>query len=333
MRLICSLMATGILLGLSAHGASAAAFDGKWLADLPAEGKCNYTGTMVVIVAGHDVSGHVQNGISTQGNLTGKIDDSGDGDFTVNGRYHGTFKFHSDHFEASWDNGNCDRHAQGDRALDDSQKAAVANDRKQHQAVYASLVARAKAGDNKLDYNQLRAEAVYAEGWNFYDKTSGLLQQANVAAKGKDCATALEKTEEVIKIDFTNDAAHDLRSDCLKQTGDRAQASIEAGIAKGLIHSLMDSGDGRTEKTAYVVGSQREEMDVLANRHIQIRARQTELRGADGRYYDVIQGIAVTSDGHIIDATVHDVYFDISGFVAGRASLRAVVETAQAAIH
>jgi hypothetical protein len=333
MRLICSLMTTGVLLALSARGAAAATFDGKWLADLPAQGKCNYTGTMTVLVSGHDVSGHVANGSPTQGNLSGKVDDTGDGVFTVNGRYQGTLKFHPDHFEASWNNGNCDRHAQGDRAPDDNQKAATANDRKQHQAVYASLISQARAGDNKLDYNQMRAEAVYAETWDFYDKTSGLLEQANVSAKGKDCATALEKVDQVIKIDFTNDAAHALRSDCLKQTGDKAQAAVEAAIARGLIHSLMDSGDGKTERTAYVVGSQREEMDVLANRHIQLRARQTELRGADGRYYDVIKGISVTSDGHVVDATVRDVYFDISGFVAGRASRRAVVETAQAAIH
>ncbi len=52
----------------------------------------------------------------------------------------------------------------------------------------------------------------------------------------------------------------------------------------------MDSGNGGAEKTAYVVSTLREEMDVLANRHIQIKTRQTEVRGADGRYFDVIQG-------------------------------------------
>jgi hypothetical protein len=332
MRLIGGLMATGILLSLSARGASAASFDGKWIADLPAQGNCRSTATMTMIVAGHDLSGRVVNN-GAPGNFIGKVDEDGDATFTVNNQYQGTMKFRAGHFEATWANNACTRHAQGDRAPDDSQTAAQAADRKRHQDLYADLVIRAKRGD-KIDYNQLRAEAVYAEGWDFYEsRSASVLQQADVEAKGKDCAGALDKLEQAIKMDFTDGAAHDLRADCLRQTGDRAQAQTEAAIAKGLIHSLMDSGDGRAEKTAYVVSSQREEMDVLANRNIRLKTRQTELRGADGRYYDVVQGITVSKDGMLLDATLKSVYFDITGFVAGRASRRAVVETAQANLH
>ena len=78
-------------------------------------------------------------------------------------------------------------------------------------------------------------------------KTAALLDQAVAASKGKDCATALEKLDEILKLDFTIDAAHALRSDCLAATGQASASKIESDIADGLIHSLMDSGDGTPE--------------------------------------------------------------------------------------
>lgn len=323
--------AAAALIGLPATGVHAETFDGKWMADIPAQGACRGTATMTVIVAGHDLAIHVQN-VGSPGNFTGTVDDNGVGTFS-SGRTQGSITFSGGHFEAQWYNATCQRHAQGDRALDDGQKSAATADRKRHQDVYADLVKRAEAGE-KVDYTQLRAEAVYAPDWDFYDtKTAPLLQQADASAKGKDCPAALPKLDLVIKMDFINDAAHDVRADCLKQTGVRDKAAVERKIADGLIHSLMDSGDGKTERSAYVVSTQREEQDVLANRHIRLRTRQSEVRGSDGRYYDVIQGITITNDGLVLDVTPHTYYFDISSFVGGRASKRAAVETIAATIR
>jgi hypothetical protein len=346
------LLTTGLCLGLDMHHAQAAAFDGKWVADIPAQGRCNYTGTMTLVVAGHDLSGHAVNGGGGQGRFAGTIDDNGNGTFLANERDPGTITFTGEHFDATWNNGNCDRHASGDRAPDETQRAALAAARKQHQDAYAELVRRAEAGDKTVDYTVLRTESVYAQDWDFYDtKARGLLDQANAAAKGKDCPTAMAKLAQIIKLDFTMDSAHALKSDCLKQAGDHDKARIESDIANGLIHSLMDStgGDhgliqtlsgsgGSTEQNAYVVSSLREEMDVLANRHIQLKTRQTEIRGSNGRYYDLIHGVSITNGigprgGDTIDVSTKAVYFDITSFVTGRISHRAMVETVTAAIR
>lgn len=66
-------------------------------------------------------------------------------------------------------------------------------------------------------------------------------------------------------------------------------------------------------------------MDVLANRHIQLKTRQTELRGADVRYFDLVTGLSIGSG-----VSVRAVYFDITNFVTGRESRRAMVQTASA---
>ena len=84
----------------------------------------------------------------------------------------------------------------------------------------------------------------------------------------------------------------------------------------------------------------REELDALANRHIQFRTRDTEIRGSNGHYYDRVQGIAIRSGytaGSILpdNTTVatHTVYFDVGAFVAGRQSRNAAVSQAAATIH
>lgn len=324
-------MTFALAIGLLASSpVRAAPADGRWIAEIPAQGRCNYTGTMAMVVADGTISGHVSNGGATQGNFTGTVDANGAGSFLVNGRYRGVMTFTGDRFDATWNNGQCDRHAQGDRAATADQQAAEANLRKQRQADYADLVRRAEAGDRTVDYTALRREAVYAEHWDFYDPQglNGLLQQGAAAAKGKDCIAALEKADAVIRLDFTIDAAHALKAECLRKTGERDRAEVEDDIARGLIHSLMDSGHGDTEHNAYVVNSLREEMDVLANRHIQLKARQTELRGSDGRYYDLVTGLSIGAG-----VSVKTVYFDITNFVTGRASRRAMAQTAAMAMR
>ena len=332
MRKVSGLIALGLGLGWGLPPAHAAGFDGKWVAEIPAQNNCNAISSMTLLVSGADISGEVINP-GNQHHLTGKLQPDGSATFSVEGKWFGTMSFRDDYFEATWNNGACDRHAAGDRALNEQQRAQAVADRKRHQAAYAELIGRANAGDKTVDYTVLRMESVYAKDWEFYDgKARGLLDQANAAVKGKDCVGAMGKLDQVLKLDFTMDSAHALRSDCLKEAGERDKARIESDIARGLIHSLMDSGHGDSEKNAYVVTTAREEMDVLANRHIQLKTRETEIRGSDGRYFELAHGISIQS-GAGLDVRTRDVYFDVSSFVNGRASRRAAEETAVATIQ
>ena len=345
MRTLAGLIGLSLCLGLAPQTASAAGFDGHWVADIPAQGRCTSTATMNLVVAGDTISGVVQNP-STQPSLTGKLEADGTATFVVDRRYSGTMMFRGDHFEATWNNGSCDRHAEGDRAPDAAQQEAAAAERRRRQDAYANLIRRAEAGA-AVDYGQLRAESVYAKDWEFYDnKASGLLDQANALVKGKDCVQALAILDRVIKLDFTMDSAHALRADCLRQTGEADKARVEDAIAKGLIHSLMDgfggphgltqtltAAGGSTEDSAYVVSTYREEMDVLANRHIQLKTRQTEIRGSNGRYYDLVHGIAIASGPGSLDVRARDIYFDITSFVTGRASRRAAQQVLAAQLQ
>ena len=337
----------GLGLGLAPAPRAAttsSAFDGRWVAEIPGQdGKCENPSFMSLVVAGTAISGELQAGPNRRA-ISGSLEADGGANFSIDRQWSGTMHFRGDHFEATWNNG-CDRHAAGDRAPDDAQLAAMAAERLKRQDAYNELIRRAEAGD-AIDYTQLRTWSVYARTWDFYDgKARGLLDQANAAYKGKDCAHALEILDQVIKLDFIIDSAHALRADCLRQAGEADKARIEDDIAKGLIHSLMDgwagaraeaaasaASGGDSEETAYVVVTRREEMDVLANRHVQLKTRQTQIRGSNGRYYDLIHGVSIGA-GDPVEAKPRDLYFDITSFVTGRSSRRAIQQVLAAQLQ
>lgn len=312
----------GLMACVLATPAGAATFDGKWLANLPVQNRCNSTATLTLTVLDGTVIGEIRTADGI-GQVSGKVDDEGTATLRIADRYLAAGHFGADHFDVTWSNGTCLRHAEGDRAPDAATQGALAAARRQHQAAYADLVRRAKAGE-KVDYARLRAEYVYDENWDFYgDAAFALQSQADTAAKGKDCPAALAKAAQALAMDFTLILAHRTRADCLD---DRAQSRIESRIADGLEDSVMDSGDGESQKTAYVVSAMHDEARVLGNRHLFERARQSGIRGSDGHYYDVVQ--AASQRGG-----VRTVYFNVDGFVAGRDSKRAMQATAAATIH
>ena len=313
-------------------------FDGKWIAEIPPQEKpCNGTSVLEVVVANGSVIGQVHTpwGYSA---FTGKVDGDGSGPISF-GNDVGMIHFAKDHFEVNWSNTRCgERTALGDRAPSEAQIKTIANQRRQYQETFDSLVQRATAGDAGVDYTALRNAYPFTEQWDpFGNKTASLLREAEAAKIGGDCAVALEKLEVVLKYDFTNDSAHALRADCIGATN-QAEAQIENNIANGLIHSLMESGDGLSEKTAYIVNTMREELDVLANRHIQLKTRHTEVRGSNGHYYDVVDGLSIrtpSNDGQgsgQTEALARTVYFDVGSIVSGRMSRNAAATVASSAI-
>jgi hypothetical protein len=322
-----TLMIAALIFGVSSTSALAAGFDGNWVALIPPQGQCSRTSIMTLTLSGNTFQGQTRNPGSTEV-FSGKIDADGIGTFLVYPRFPGIIKFTADHFDANWNNDACSRHALGDRALTSTEAAAAYAARKRFQASYAELTRKAAEGDKSVDFTALRASYPYTDQWDpFGNKTAALLDQAVAASKGKDCATALDKLDQILKLDFTIDAAHALRSDCLAAMGNASAAKIESDIADGLIHSLMNSGDGNTETSAYIIMTEREEMDVLANRHLVLKIRQTEVRGDHGRFFDEVEGTTAANGG-----AIKTVYFDVSNFVTGRKSRMAAIDTLASAM-
>jgi hypothetical protein len=307
---------------LIAMPATAGPFEGNWIGQIPPSGPCHGVATMTITVSGTSLSGVMHNSPTNQRAFKGTVDADGNATFTTQFGHPGTIKFSADHFDANWNSGDCQRHSLGDRAPDAAQIAAMTAHRNQAQATYDELTARAASGDKAVDFTILRSTLPFTRQWDAYDSNiASILEQAKIAANGRDCASALGKLDEVLKADYTLIAAHRLRADCL--SGDAAR--LESHIADGLMHSLTHAGDGRTEASAYPVMSRHEEADLLADKHIVIKTRDVEVRGSDGRYYDVVHGIVVNNG-----VRTQDVYFDVSSEVMGRSSALAAKEAVTA---
>jgi len=91
--------------------------------------------------------------------------------------------------------------------------------------------------------------------------------------------------------------------------------------------SLKSGGNGKSEPTAYPVMSLHEERDLLKEKHIVLKTRDTEVRGSNGRFYDVVHGIALWNG-----LSVEDVYFDVTAEVNGRSSRIAADDAANSAL-
>lgn len=300
--------------------AVAGPFDGNWIGQIPPSGSaCRSVSTMTITVSGDTLSGVIHNRSNVR-SFTGTVDADGNATFTTQFHYPGTIKFTADHFDANWNSGDCQRHSLGDRAPDAAQIAALSAQRNTSQATYDELVARAAAGDRSVDFDALRAAYPFTRQWDaFGGTTAPLLEQANAAAKGKDCVTALQKIDELLRVDYTVVEAHRVRRDCLK--GDAAR--IESRVAEGLMNSLKRGGNGKTELTAYPVMSLHEEKEILHDNHIVLKTRDTEVRGSNGRFYDVVHGISLWNG-----VRVQDVYFDVTTEVNGRNSSIVVADAA-----
>ena len=56
------------------------------------------------------------------------------------------------------------------------------------------------------------------------------------------------------------------------------------------------------------------------------------MRGADGRYFDVVHGVSVsTSNG--VETNPRDIFFDMTSFVTGRTSRRAAQQVLAAELQ
>ena len=176
----------------------------------------------------------------------------------------------------------------------------------------ADWVTMAEAGDAATDYTALRMAYAASEGYDPYGTATG--EKFNAiwpAFKAKDCAAVLPLADEMLKADYTLVSVHVLRSDCLRTAGEAARADREEAIARGLMASLQDSGDGKSLKTAYVVVTMSEERFLLVG--LGLHEERQSLINDSGHLYDLIEGPNEKPDGPKL------AFFNVDALFAGMA--------------
>jgi hypothetical protein len=156
----------------------------------------------------------------------------------------------------------------------------------QHGApTYDELVARAKAGDADVDYLALRDAYAESPSYDPYGSKVGKLQSEMFDAyRRADCAAVLAKAESILAADFVHVDAHLLAGLCHGKLGNEEAMRRERAAARGLIDSILKSGDGKSEASAFVVIEVAEEYSML--RLLGLRPSNQALIHAQGHSYD-----------------------------------------------
>ena len=100
----------------------------------------------------------------------------------------------------------------------------------------------------------------------------------------KDFARALKDADTVLASEYVNMDAHFVAYVANRELGNTDQSEFHRTVFRGLVDSIMHSGDGKSPKTAWVVITVDEEYVIL--RVLGFRPSQQSLLNQDGHAYD-----------------------------------------------
>jgi Domain of unknown function (DUF4919) len=152
---------------------------------------------------------------------------------------------------------------------------------------YAALRDKVKSGDLSIDFKRLRISFVDSPESRQARDTEEQSKKMVEAINAKDFRKALKNADVLLENDYTDMDAHFAEYIAFREMGDSKQADFHRAVFDGLIRSILNSGDGKSEDTAYVVASVHEEYVVM--RALGLQPKGQSLARKDGHSYDVME--------------------------------------------
>jgi hypothetical protein len=150
---------------------------------------------------------------------------------------------------------------------------------------YEALAERARNKDQTLDFRQLRF--AYADSIAAKPDTAANKKAMMKALNDKDFPSAIQNADTVLASNYVDMDAHFVEYVAHKELDESDPAGLHKFVLQGLLNSIVDSGDGKTPETAYVVIDVHEEYVMLRLAGIGLPKSQSYLR-KDGHAYDAI---------------------------------------------
>ena len=151
---------------------------------------------------------------------------------------------------------------------------------------YDELAAKLKAGDKSVDFKELRLAYADSPGGRDTDKQKKAM---TAALNSKNYSDALKNADIVLAGDFADMDAHFVEYIANRELNHTDQAEFHKFIFKGLIDSILNSGDGKSAATAWQVVEVHEEYVVL--RFLGLMPSKQSLSHKDGHSYDVMETV------------------------------------------
>ncbi len=167
---------------------------------------------------------------------------------------------------------------------------------------YAKLLAVLKSGNTRIDYQQLRYDFMESPEYKLAKDTTKAEDAMNAAMNAKDFAKAIKSAEEVLGNEYVNIDAHYSAYIANRELGQTDKAEFHRSIFRGLVQSILASGDGLKTDSAWVVITVHEEYVVLSV--LGMRPGSQAVIHKDGHSYDEMK----VKDA---DGKDHTFYFNV----------------------
>jgi len=168
---------------------------------------------------------------------------------------------------------------------------------------YAPLLASLKAGKTDIDYARLRISYMDSPEYKAAKDVSKSEDAMTDALNKKDYPAALKDAEVVLESNYVNIDAQYVALVANREMGAMDKAEFHRTVFRGLINSILDSGDGKSMEKAWVVINVHEEYVVL--RALGFRPSEQNVAHKDGHSYDVMK-VKNAEDG-----TEQTLYFNV----------------------
>ena len=152
---------------------------------------------------------------------------------------------------------------------------------------YATQLASLKGGDTAIDFGRLRLSWVDSPEYKQAKDTKKEEDAMTTALGQKNYAEALKNAEIVLADEYVNMDAHFAAYVANRELGAPNQAEFHKTVFRGLVNSIVNSGDGKSTDRAWVVIDTHEEYVVL--RVLGYRPGSQSLVRKDGHAYDVMK--------------------------------------------
>jgi hypothetical protein len=128
---------------------------------------------------------------------------------------------------------------------------------------YDGYVAQVKAGKLDIDYTAFRLAYAASPKYAPYGAVRTLMGQMKKAYTAGDCPAAMRHAKEVFEFNFVQIDAHMVTAVCQEKAGNEEEARRANAMFIGLVKSVLESGDGKSLETAFVVIAIDEEYSVM----------------------------------------------------------------------
>ena len=152
---------------------------------------------------------------------------------------------------------------------------------------YARLLARVKAGDMTVDFKQMRFAYMDSPEHKAAKDTDAEAEAMIAAVNAGDFPAAIKNADLVLASDYVDLDAHFAEYIAHRELHHEAESKFHKDVFDGLLHSITNSGDGKSEQTAYVVIQTHEEYVVM--RVFGLTLDKQNLKRANHHAYDVIE--------------------------------------------